>query len=290
MNFNIIDEKKSLAFWYSIGITPGNTIPSPFRSDSNPSFAVFLDNKTYIWKGRDFATGRVYSPYEARELLGRGAFDIQVPEHIKKVAKSTSTSSKFLYIVPDEWRYHHKKYWEQYHINPDLYPIVGLTPISKAIMVYDRQSTSTLPVDTLSFAYKFPSHRVKIYNPYSTKCKWVGNTNVYDVYGIDSISGKDSLIITSSAKDLLVLKTYLKDYDIVAPNGEGYSIPYDLISKYTNVYLWYDNDEAGIKYANKWKQQYPHIQIIQQPKYKDPSDWIANSKEEFYEYVQRFMG
>lgn len=277
MLISILDEEKTRSYWYSLGITPNKVHSSPFRVDRNPSFSIFL-NKDGLWTGKDFATGELYSVQRAMRIV-KGNTNMNIPPHIVNSYKQSKKGKTFIYIVPCNWTKNSFQYWDDYHIDSSLFPVVGLTPIKKAILVYPNMSTKTLPVSDLSFAYRMPSGNVKIYQPYGEP-KWVGNTNKTDVYGIDHLKGTDSLIVTSSAKDLLVLKTHTK-LDIIAPNAEYYPLPKELLASYNKVYIWYDNDATG----HKRMQELNYNSIIQ-PLYKDPSDWIKHDKKGFYEYIR----
>ena len=90
-------------------------------------------------------------------------------------------------------------------------------------------------------------------------------------------SGED-LVITKSLKDVMVLYEY--GITAIAPCSENVFVNetqyQKLKSKFKNIFLNYDNDEAGIKAMCKIKKQYPELKVLFLPRHggdKDISDF-----------------
>src|SRR5690606_1550824 len=102
------------------------------------------------------------------------------------------------------------------------------------------------------YTYIFDEESFKMYRPNNPDKigKWFTNATNYHLQGMKQLSEhRELLIITSSLKDVMVLKVL--GYEAVAPQGEGMNIP-DSIMNYLwatsdNIVVFYDNDKAGLK-------------------------------------------
>jgi hypothetical protein len=93
-----------------------------------------------------------------------------------------------------------------------------------------------------------------------------------------SKKGGNDIVITKSLKDVMVLYQY--GIPAIAPCSENIFITdsqYErLKKKYKNVYLFYDNDETGIKSMCKIKREHEDLRILFLPRHggdKDISDY-----------------
>ena len=116
----------------------------------------------------------------------------------------------------------------------------------------------------------------KIYQPGQKNKKFI---KVKDyVQGTDQLTGSKYLIICSSLKDALAFKAMkFKGIDVIAPDSENSTIPKEymdqILKRYTKVFTLFDDDIAGIKAMNKYKEKfqipYLHLQMS-----KDLSDSV----------------
>lgn len=128
----------------------------------------------------------------------------------------------------------------------------------------------------------------KIYRPLNpTKNgKWISNTTNYDIQGLAQLPSKgELLIITSSLKDVLVLKVL--GYNAIALGGEGNRIPDKILDYlyacFDNIIVFYDNDKAGLQYGEKLARDIGTSFIYVPTEYKstkDISDFIQEYKWE----------
>ena len=99
------------------------------------------------------------------------------------------------------------------------------------------------------------------------------------VQGLDQISyEKNYLIITSSLKDLMVFqKLKIVNAECIAPDSENTMISETIINKlsksYKSIIVLFDNDEPGIKAAERYKHKY-NFNYVVLPMEKDLSDSI----------------
>lgn len=119
----------------------------------------------------------------------------------------------------------------------------------------------------------------KIYSPLSLTSKWITNCKAHHYQGYNQLpmSG-DLLIITKSLKDVMVL--YQMGVASIAPNSESSLIDDDFMRllhrRFEKVILLFDNDEAGIRGANRIRYHHGIDSIIIPYEYhaKDISDAV----------------
>ncbi len=95
--------------------------------------------------------------------------------------------------------------------------------------------------------------------------------------GSEQLEGHSFLIICSSLKDALTLKSANLKIDVIAPDSENTLIKKEVIEdlkeKYKKVITIFDNDEAGIKAMKTYKDTYD-LDFVYFPMEKDISDAV----------------
>lgn len=260
----------------------GQLFCNPLRTDKNPtcSFKVY-PNKIYpegyiIWF-RDYADTEGYdciglvqrianncSFFDALCLISHhfsllSDEDDQIfkyvidPDKIKEIYQKASaiTSIQIKRILFER---KHLQYWNQYHLDKE-----DLEDDVVAIKCYWLNGIRYNPAQDLGFAYTFGNEKFKIYNPLANKhkseIKFLHNS-------IDILQGenklkfdRDLLIITSSYKDVKILRKidnlYDLNYETIASMSETTIPPKEKIdfykTKYKSILLYYNNDRAGIE-------------------------------------------
>ena len=120
----------------------------------------------------------------------------------------------------------------------------------------------------------------KIYQPLGPRdFKWFSNISKHDVQGYAQLPDKgDVLYITSSMKDVITLRKL--NFHAVAPSAESTIIPDEIINelkeRFSQLVIFYDNDEPGIKASNKHAGIYSaqEMCIPITSGVKDPSDYV----------------
>jgi len=118
----------------------------------------------------------------------------------------------------------------------------------------------------------------KVYRPKAKSLKFI-NVKGF-IQGSDQLTYKsDTLILCSSMKDGLALMELNLNIEFVAPNSENTMIPRSNLAeymlKYDNLYTLFDNDEAGHKAMEKYKNNYG-IQGLYLNLAKDVADSIKD--------------
>ena len=112
--------------------------------------------------------------------------------------------------------------------------------------------------------------------------KWLSNAKMDTVQGFKQLKyEKDTLIITKSLKDVMAL--WELEYEAIAPQAEtthlDSNVLKDIVNKYKNIYILFDNDSAGIFGAETLQKKIPNSRLIFIPteefQCKDFTDVIA---------------
>jgi len=181
------------------------------------------------------------------------------------------------------WNNDDYRYWyERYQIPLPMLEEYNIYPISDYWLNTNMLSVH-YAAEKLSYCYTYYYHDDlllrKIYQPLSKNAKWKSNIDNTVVQGIANIPKfADLLIITSSMKDILVLK--LMGYPSVSPNNEmswlSDSVWTKFQSRYKQIVLLHNTDAAGIISAARLSYYYniPFITIPLDYNKKDPSDLL----------------
>lgn len=230
----------------------GKKYNSPFRSDPDPSFEFFINNKSKRLWWHDWGTGEKGNCY---------AFLDKYPGEIKSkpiTIKEERKIAKEKEITTREFTGDELAYWRSHGINEDLLNRFNV----KAIDEIDGIKKD------MTFLYTLPNGRYKVYSPLSKFKKWRfwGTMKASDIFGLQQArSAKDDriLIITKSLKDVMTL--WAMGIPAIATASETANISKAMIgslkSKFKKIYLLYDNDEQGRKSSKKISAEHDLINI-----------------------------
>lgn len=120
----------------------------------------------------------------------------------------------------------------------------------------------------------------RLYMPSKRNYRFLSNWNSIMIQGAKQLpKNGEYVVITKSLKDVMSLHEF--GIPAIAPNSENLFLSqaqYEkLKNRFTDVYLFYDNDLPGIKSMNKIRKQFPDIKIIFIPrkyKVKDFTDYV----------------
>lgn len=266
-------------------LKPGHTYSSPMRDgDSRPSFSIYISqNGRILWKDFAYGEGDVFKAVEIkyncnfsesiRIVSGiLGVTEDQIPKPkgtatLAQIGKLFKKESKTLCYYKDAIdTAPHKAFLAEYSMNNLEYVIDhGWLPIESATIKKDDRSHTYFPFNGKSmWAIRIDSS-IKFYRP-GASIKYIGNTVRNDVYGIDRlVYDKDRpCLITGGHKDKLVGGYHLSDLaQTICFNSEGIipedSIMMNILTNSSRVFVWYDNDKAGIEGTRKIVQKHPFI-------------------------------
>lgn len=302
-----VSEAELVSYYLRITEIPC-VISSPLRKDRKPSFGLYSrDGKRIYWV--DLATKERGDIYNLLSQLWHCSFTEVLSKINKDIPKFsngvtingytpctirdvvTYSSNSKLECKVREWRQYDIDYWASYGIPIDWLKYAEVYPISHKIITNEK-GRFVLGAD--KYAYVFVEHKeenvtLKIYQPFNKNgYKWSNkhNRSVISLWTKVPKSG-DKVVICSSLKDALCLWANT-GIPAIAVQGEGYNISNtaieELKKRFITVYILFDNDEAGIKDAEKLAESTKFSNMIL-PKFsegKDVSDYYkAFGKDKF---------
>jgi hypothetical protein len=260
------------------------------------SMSIYVCKKTRTYKYKDFSTGKSGGKVNlVAELYGinvKQAVPLIIDIYNKHADKENLTTitpqSKWEvdFVQTRDWCQHDADYWLKFRIGKKLLTEYNVKPIEyfNFIKVNNNETQkNTIKGDSMYAYYNNDGKPIKIYQPHNKKLKFL-NLEDY-LQGLDQLTYKQPyLIICSSLKDAMCLRSFGYNIDVIAPSSENSLIkPYiikNLQSKYKKCITFFDNDEAGQKAIDKYKSVY-NINGFYLPICKDLSD--AVSQHDFME-------
>lgn len=262
--------------------------------ERTPSMCIYV-HKNGEYKFKDFSTGKggsavdlvkeledlsyhaacqmIIEQYNDFVLHNNGGYDVQ---EFKQASKYKVTNFQFR-----EWNTRDQYFWTQFNIGSRLLDEHCVRPLSEYILEKDYEGipfTLTIKGNYLYGYFKKDGTLYKVYQPKTQDKKFI-KVNDY-IQGSEQLKDHKYLIITSSLKDIMAIKSLKIPIDVVAPDSENSMIRKETmkeyLDKYERVIVMFDYDEAGIKSANKYKELYPDIIPCILPMSKDVSDSIKD--------------
>ena len=180
-------------------------------------------------------------------------------------------------IATREWYNTDAEYWLQYNIGSSMLNEYNVKPIEGYNMSKGSKQISI--TSNYIYGYYTESGEVyKIYQPYKKKHKFHKVSS--HVQGLDQLKyDKPYLVVCSSLKDAMCLKSFGYNIEVIAPDSENSLIKPHIIenlkSKYKKIITLFDNDEAGEKAIVKYNCVYG-LNGLCLDKDKDVSDSVKN--------------
>lgn len=298
-------------FDYYLGGIPKKLISSPMREDKVPSFGLFRSERYGKTFFKDFATGdsgdvfvfvrklfnlsslpdacnKIVSDFNLNEYsTGGSSYNIvhkRKPFTIPKVAQPSRIEIR---VKVRPFTILDKEYWmDKYGINKQLLKDSNVYPISHYFL-----NDYCVKVNGIAYAYvenKDGKQTYKIYQPLEKDNKWINNNNysIWELWTQMPATGK-RVIITSSRKDAMVIKSLFDESEVTACSlqGENFNpkqvVMDELILRFPERFILYDNDynksqNWGRIAAEKICKAYPEfeqIEIAENSECKDISDF-----------------
>jgi len=242
--------------------------------ERTPSMCIFVDKSIMQYKFKDFSTGK----YGSKIDLVRELFDIDYSQAVSKIVEDYNkyaktdefNNEKFTvaakwevdFIKERSWFEHDAEYWLAYNIGSSILAEYNVRPIDYYNMVKDENGeVKSLQIKGKHMYGYFDKdgNIYKIYQPLSKKHKF-HKVKGY-LQGYDQLKfSQPYLVICSSLKDAMCLKSFGYKLEVIAPDSENTIIkPYiveNLKKKYKKVITLFDNDDAGKKAIHKYKEMY----------------------------------
>jgi len=272
-------------------------ITSPFNpGEKNPSFFVYYSNTGFKYMFKDFSTDRqgdgVTLVKEIFQLSSRGEAAHKVIEDYNKyILENPDTHNirefkiqqkyKVTSFTPRHWNVLDEKFWMSFRIGSKLLTHYNVQPLTDYTLTKDvdngKKNTLLMNGTQMYGYFRTDGTLYKIYQPYTKENKFI---KVLDyIQGTDQLTfAVPYLVICSSLKDLMAFtKLRFRNAEAVAPDSENTLITERIIKqyqeKYTKICTLFDNDAAGIKSMEKYKERYdiPFVHLVLE---KDMADNI----------------
>ena len=267
--------------------------------DNDPSMYVFFSSKTNDYRFKCFSTGKTGSGIDLvkhlYDLNYRDAVLKLVDEYKAFLNKEDYVSTP---VIPVErwsidsyktrsWTTDDAKYWTQFNIGSKLLEKYNVKPLAEYVLSRGMESFSRRGSKVYGY-FNANDDLCKIYQPGSEK-KFLMIKNY--IQGWDQIEGKELLLVCSSLKDIMSIKSLGIECDCVAPNSENSGIDsiVEWIKAYPKKYIIFDNDTAGIKAMERCKKDYG-IPFLHVDLSKDISDSIRDhGAKKVKEYLKEHL-
>jgi hypothetical protein len=272
-------------------------IKSLFNPDERtPSMCIYMDVKTGDYRFKDFSTGKYgngiqlvkelyktsdYSAFSQLIIDKYNEFVLLNDGNIEN--KSFTKQSKFKvtnYHIRD-WSKEDELFWTKFNIGSKLLNYYNVKPLS-SYTISKQTEFGDINLDiagsNLYGYFKNDQSLYKIYQPKNLDKKFLKVSDY--IQGSEQLEKHKYLVITSSLKDIMSIKSLNLKIDIIAPDSENSLIDSKLMKQYIKSYkkviIIFDNDDAGIESMRKYKEKYKEVEISLLPMSKDISDSIKN--------------
>lgn len=263
--------------------------------ERTPSMCIYLD-KNKVYKYKDFSSGKggsaidlvkditntsyhkaaalVVEKYNDYVLHNNGGYDVQEFKHASRYKVS-----KYVFR---SWNTSDQYFWTQFNIGSRLLEEHNVRPLECYVLVRSEEGRDIELIIQGNYLYgyfKKDGTLYKIYQPKTLDKKFI-KVNDF-IQGSEQLKDHPYLVITSSLKDIMALKSLKLSIDYIAPDSENSLIKkeqmIEYLKKYKKIVLLFDYDEAGIKAMDKYKELYPDLKACVLPMSKDPSDSIRDN-------------
>lgn len=266
--------------------------------DSDPSLSIYYSTGSKNYRFTDFSSGKKGSVIDlVMEIYGESFADASkriMNDYInrdktKSVKKLVIKETKWVVknLVKRKWNKQDAKYWSSYNISSEILNRYNVAPIKSVtlqkIIIETGEVLISYDLFTNSYMYGFfrnDGELYKIYRPYMKKKKFISLGTPY-IQGTEQLTQMDTLVISSSLKDLMALSSIIPNIDVVAASSETNIIKADVIiyykKRYKHIVVMLDSDDTGIKFMMKYHELYK-IPICFIPQEKDIADVVKNRK------------
>lgn len=256
-------------------------------ADNTPSLSFYLAQEGRVKKYRfnDFSTGYKGSHIDfvmCKYGINYHAACIKIVNEYNDwlskggVYEEGNVVPKGKYKVTDykirKWTNLDALFWTKFNIGSRLLERYNVKPLSYYTM-YREDNTFTVEGDHIYGYFTNDGLLYKIYQPYSSQ-KFIKICDY--LQGSDQVKGNLFLIYLASLKDLMSFESLELKMDSKAPDSENTLISPDEVEKdkknYRKILVLFDNDDAGIKSANLYKEKYDIEPVFLNYGEKDLSD------------------
>lgn len=255
--------------------------------DKTPSMSFYL--KTSDYKFNDFSTGIKGDKVE----LVMNLFKLDGPKACFKIISDYNTwrlknkeglsiqefKTHTKYQVSDyeirSWTTADGSYWSPYNISSKILEHFNVKPLTSYTLSKEESNLNIIGEHLYGY-FNEHGELCKIYQPKTENLKFIKVKSF--VQGADQTTKQPFLLYLSSLKDIMSAFSFNLRLDFKAPDSENTLFTEAQVKKdleeYQQVLVLFDNDTAGIKAANKYKDSYGITPVFLNYGEKDLSDHV----------------
>jgi len=242
-------------------------------NEKTPSMCLFVDKSIMQYKFKDFSTGNYGSKIDLIRMIFNSNYNDAVERMItdyNEYVKNDNDLDDFEFKIQNKWKVDFAKtrnwnaddqyFWLSFRIGMTMLNKYNVKPLEYYNMVKEDDNTLLKIENSLMYGYYTKDGELyKIYQPRKPKYKF--NKIFSYLQGIDQLQyDKPYLVICSSLKDAMTLAGFGYNVETIAPDSENTIIKPHVIEnlkqKYKKVITLFDNDDAGKKAIEKYKEVY----------------------------------
>lgn len=294
----------------------GAAFCNPFRKDKNPSFCIHKRNDGHLHHidyADDFWSGGCVdlvkqkfsiTTKEAMEMIatdfGISNYEIQKynETHRDLIKTSANRQGSIIMVTAGKWTKEGLEYWRNYGIDKKTLKQEQIYQVKEWSL---NRTKMLIRENELCFCYHFPDNKFKIYYPQRKKNaepkKWYCNVKTSYIEGLENLHKSNTVILTKSRKDRIVLQRILPKVVVINSQNESRSSfsknTIDLL-KDKDVYINFDCDPPGKKssLALTTELGYRHVNVpdymLEKEGIKDFADWqrLRGNDKEIKEFLK----
>lgn len=271
--------------------------------DKTPSMYIYYNKESECYRYKCFSTGKGGSAVDlmmhmwglpfaeaaARIMTDYGDFlktgkrcDTRITEHASWQVSEYNTRG---WTKPDA------DFWSSFNIPSTMLEMYNVRPLERYVMSKkmdgDRVEEFVISAKNIYGYFTKDGELYKIYQPLNRSRKFIKICDY--IQGSDQLQGHKTLVICSSLKDIMSLKSLGNlNVDAIAPDSENTLIPEDMIlgfkERYDAVITMMDSDEAGIRSMRTYEEKYK-LPFVYLPHEKDISDIVKVKGKESAFYI-----
>ncbi|CAA9203365.1 VapE domain-containing protein [Flavobacterium collinsii] len=288
-----ITEKEIFFKFLKINDFPNGNISSPFSEDKKPSFKLYKNN-TFKCN----STGKQGDCFQLVADLNNIDCKLNFDKVLKIIAsefniQENSNSNHFSFQTKD-FTTLHLDYFSQgnWNITQELlqkYNVFALDKFEFYNSSKNEISKIKLFPNIIGFAYKLNNSVAELYIPKQEKTQkfFLNKYRSNDIFGLEQINkNAEFIIICAGKKDCLILNA--NGFNAITFRSENHNITSEQLKLLNNknLFICYDNDQAGINARKKITAKYDVREIVLPADFNDIADFFqTNSKSDFQRLI-----
>lgn len=240
-------------------------------NDRTPSMYIFWSERLGKYWFHDFSTGKTGDAIKLVQALFECSYGDACSRIVKAymiapawepaVTGSMVNGKKFQVTNYElrSWNQEDAAYWTSFHIDSHLLESYGVRPLDGYSMENKEGEHFTTNGGYLYGYFTGEGRLYKIYRPKRIQGKFV-KVGAY-LQGADQLKDRRCLLIVSSLKDGMSMRSLQLDADFVAPDSENSLLTPPVIDALKHrykkkVFVLLDRDEAGIYAMKEYRRRY----------------------------------